>query len=89
MNELKLIRTSATQSRKDYWSSAISLMLVFVGTIVSCVMAPGFGNPLGIVLALISLSILYTTSLFLTLRLLCKGITRLEERINELERRME
>ncbi len=88
MNELELIRNSATQSRKAYWSSAVSLIFVFLMTIVSCITSTGFGNPLGIVFALIALSVLYTIALFMTLRLLCKGITQLEERINELERRI-
>ncbi|HEY9848071.1 MAG TPA: hypothetical protein V6D28_01330 [Leptolyngbyaceae cyanobacterium] len=88
MNELELIRNSATQSRKTYWSSAVSLILVLLITIVSCITSTGFGNPLGVIFALIALSILYTITLFMTLRLLCKGITQLEARINELERRI-
>lgn len=88
MNELELIRNSATQSRKAYWSSAISLIFVLIMTIISCMTSTGFGNPLGVVFALVALSILYTITLFMTLRLLCKGIVRLEERINELERRI-
>lgn len=88
MKELELIRNSAQQSTRSYWSSAISLILVLFVMIISCITSTGFGNPLGIIFALISLSIVYAISLLQTIRLLCRGIARLEERIADLERRI-